>query len=74
MLRVKKVQVVEALSAEELQDEINSYIERNKNETVMDIKINIYVTDLPEELWEEDYLVIPKEERHSAMLIIGEEI
>jgi len=73
MLRVKKVELVEAFSASQLEIEINNWLERNKDKIIMDIKVNIYET-VSEEESEDEFVVIPLEEKHSALLLIGEEI
>lgn len=72
LLRVRKVQIVEAFTASELQDEINGYIERNRNENIIDIKINIYEAVVPEEFWDGSETSVPTQDRHSALLLIGE--
>ncbi|MBO0587988.1 hypothetical protein [Sporosarcina sp. E16_8] len=72
MLRVIKVQLLEAFSPGELEGETNNYSKYNKNQIIIDVKYDVYETDISPEFIEEDGKTTEK--RHSALLLIGEEV
>ena len=72
MLKVKKVDALEAFSFNELETYINDYIAINSRHIVMDIKYNVTEMDISPEHLEEDGPT--REVRYSALILIGEEI
>lgn len=74
MMRVKEVKVFEAFSVGELERYINNYLSENRNLSIMDIKYDVYEEDISEEFSDLEEGEKVKENRFSALILIGEEL
>lgn len=75
MYRVKKTKLIQAFSIEELEGYINQYLDKNANQTIVDVKIiNPYERDISPEFLDLEEDGKTREEIFTAMLLFGEEI
>ncbi|WP_076569666.1 hypothetical protein [Salimicrobium salexigens] len=72
MYKIKEVKVLEGVDTEMIENEINRFLSSNENLEVIDIKYSTY-----EAVIDPSYLEAgddDKEIRHTALLLIGEEV
>lgn len=74
MHRINEVKVYEGITVDMLETEINRFIQSNRNLNIVDIKYVVYEVDIEPVYLDSIEDGKTKENRYSAMILIGEEI